>query len=301
MTDAELSFRSQEDYISKYRRVLEYFDAVKIGLTATPALHTTDIFGEPIFKYSYREAVIDGFLIDHEPPVRIETVLSRSGIREQFVVKLRRRLKKLPKEAREQFEAAAGETPEATLQRLLASSPDEIGSWFAARAAVGPILDWQADGGTPRLMPISHHGDEIVSVTRGYGEAQRPQDFLDSFSAFVRDNVNTVAALKLVVQRPRDLTRADLRELRLALDRQGYSEANLNRAWAETKNEEIAASIIGFVRQAALGDLQGRPGPRHLHRCPDAAAQAHEPEGFDQQHRQARLVLGPRGGLGQSL
>jgi hypothetical protein len=32
--DAEVSFRRQEDCISKYRRVLEYFDAVKIGLTA---------------------------------------------------------------------------------------------------------------------------------------------------------------------------------------------------------------------------------------------------------------------------
>jgi type I restriction enzyme, R subunit len=53
---------SQEDYISKYRRVLEYFDAVKIGLTAAPALHTTDIFGDPIYRYSYRDAVIDGFL-----------------------------------------------------------------------------------------------------------------------------------------------------------------------------------------------------------------------------------------------
>jgi type I restriction enzyme R subunit len=473
MTDAELSFRSQEDYISKYRRVLEYFDAVKIGLTATPALHTTDIFGEPIFKYSYREAVIDGFLIDHEPPVRIETALSRAGIefkkdeklelldtktgeidlayapdeirfeveqfnkqvvteeynrvvaeelakhidpalpgktlifaatdahadivvkqiktafaatygdiedaavkkitgsvdrvqklirsfrndanpkiavtvdllttgidvpsitnlvflrrvnsrilyeqmigratrlcpdidkqvfrifdavdlyprlqnltemkpivvnpsisfdqlvkelvatkeashreeiREQFIVKLRRRLKKLPKEAREQFEAAAGEAPEKTLQRLLQGSPHELGAWFATRATIGPILDWQTDGGTPRLMPISHQGDEIVSVTRGYGEGQKPEDFLDGFSTFVRDNLNKVTALKLVVQRPRDMTRADLRELRLALDRQGYSEANLSRAWADTKNEEIAASIIGFVRQAALGD-----------------------------------------------
>ena len=40
MSDAELGFRSQDDYVSKYRRVLEHFDAVKIGLTATPALHT---------------------------------------------------------------------------------------------------------------------------------------------------------------------------------------------------------------------------------------------------------------------
>ena len=80
MSDTELSFRGQDDYISKYRRVLDYFDAVKIGLTATPALHTTDIFGDPIFTYSYRDAVIEGHLIDHEPPIRIETALARSGI-----------------------------------------------------------------------------------------------------------------------------------------------------------------------------------------------------------------------------
>jgi type I restriction enzyme R subunit len=473
MSDAELSFRGQDDYISKYRRVLEYFDAVKIGLTATPALHTTDIFGEPIFRYSYREAVIDGFLIDHEPPIRIETALARAGIgfsegeqveflfpetgeidtatlpdeirfeveqfnrkvitpefnrvvaeelakhidpalpgktlifaatdahadivvsaiktafadaygeiddaavrkitgsvdkvqnlirsfrndanpkiavtvdllttgidvpkivnlvflrrvnsrilyeqmigratrrcdeigkevfrifdavdlyphlqdltdmkpvvvnpsitfeqlvgemtaatdnahceaiREQFIVKLRRRLKKLPDEARERFEAVAGETPEAMLKRLMSGDAPDLAAWLKDRAAIGPILDWQSDGDNPRYIPISHHADEIVAVTRGYGDAEKPQDFLDSFAAFVRDNMNAIAALKLVVQRPRDLTRADLKELRLALDRKGYSEANLRRAWADARNEEIAASIIGFVRQAAIGD-----------------------------------------------
>ena len=40
----------------------------------------------------------------------------------------------------------------------------------------------------------------------------------------------------------------------MALDLKGYSEANLRRAWKDAKNEDIAASIIGFVRQAALGD-----------------------------------------------
>src|SRR5258706_8271300 len=80
MSDTELSFRNQEDYVSKYRRVLEHFDAVKIGLTATPALHTVDIFGRPIFTYSYREAVIDGYLVDHDPPIRIGTALSEGGI-----------------------------------------------------------------------------------------------------------------------------------------------------------------------------------------------------------------------------
>jgi type I restriction enzyme R subunit len=176
------------------------------------------------------------------------------AIREQFIVKLRRRLKKLPDEARERFEAVAGETPEAMLKRLMSGDAPDLAAWLKDRAAIGPILDWQSDGDNPRYIPISHHADEIVAVTRGYGDAEKPQDFLDSFAAFVRDNMNAIAALKLVVQRPRDLTRADLKELRLALDRKGYSEANLRRAWADARNEEIAASIIGFVRQAAIGD-----------------------------------------------
>ena len=80
MGDAELLYRDQRDYQSKYRSVIEYFDAVKIGLTATPALQTTEIFGQPVFKYTYREAVIEGYLVDHDAPHRIETELSQNGI-----------------------------------------------------------------------------------------------------------------------------------------------------------------------------------------------------------------------------
>ncbi|MCA9091503.1 MAG: type I restriction-modification system endonuclease, partial [Planctomycetaceae bacterium] len=80
MSEGELSFRSETDYISKYRRVIDHFDAVRIGLTATPALHTTEIFGPPVFQYTYRQAVIDGWLTDHEPPHRIVTQLAEDGI-----------------------------------------------------------------------------------------------------------------------------------------------------------------------------------------------------------------------------
>ena len=80
-SETELSFRNFEDYISKYRRVIDYFDAVKIGLTATPALHTSQIFGAPIYTYTYRNAVIDGYLVDYEPPIQIKTALSTEGIR----------------------------------------------------------------------------------------------------------------------------------------------------------------------------------------------------------------------------
>ena len=60
--------------------VIEYFDAVRIALTATLALHTTQIFGVPIFKYSYREAVIYGYFIDHDAPHILKTKLSVEGI-----------------------------------------------------------------------------------------------------------------------------------------------------------------------------------------------------------------------------
>lgn len=80
MSDTEILFRNQRDYQSKYRYVVDYFDAVKIALTATPALHTTQIFGEPVYTYTYSEAVLDGYLVDHDAPHLISTELSREGI-----------------------------------------------------------------------------------------------------------------------------------------------------------------------------------------------------------------------------
>ncbi len=80
MGEDEILYRDQMDYQSKYRSVVEYFDAVKIALTATPALQTTEIFGQPVFKYTYREAVIEGYLVDHDVPHRLLTKLNTEGI-----------------------------------------------------------------------------------------------------------------------------------------------------------------------------------------------------------------------------
>ncbi|WP_318454126.1 type I restriction-modification system endonuclease [Photobacterium leiognathi] len=83
-TEGEEKFRNLQDFISSYRRIIDHFDAVKIALTATPALHTINIFGgerkEPVYRYSYRKAVIDGFLCDQEPPIKIITKLSQDGV-----------------------------------------------------------------------------------------------------------------------------------------------------------------------------------------------------------------------------
>ncbi len=80
MNEDDFGIRNEDDYVAQYRKVLDYFDAFKIGMTATPALHTTEIFGESVYNYSYRRAVIDGNLVDHEPPFNIKTYLNTEGI-----------------------------------------------------------------------------------------------------------------------------------------------------------------------------------------------------------------------------
>jgi type I site-specific restriction endonuclease len=40
-----------------WRSTLDHFDAIKIGLTATPASHTTAYFSHKVFEYPYEQAV----------------------------------------------------------------------------------------------------------------------------------------------------------------------------------------------------------------------------------------------------
>jgi type I restriction enzyme R subunit len=108
--------------------------------------------------------------------------------------------------------------------------------------------------GSERYPLISDHKDELMVREQSYGEYNKPEDYLDSFNAFIRDQINQSAALSVVVNRPRDLTREQLKEVRLLLDQNGFSEAALKTAWRNQSNQEIAASIIGYIRQAALGE-----------------------------------------------
>jgi type I restriction enzyme R subunit len=89
---------------------------------------------------------------------------------------------------------------------------------------------------------------------QSYGEHDKPQDYLESFQDFIHNQLNQSAALSVVVTRPKDLTRENLREVRVLLDKNGFSEATLKAAWRDQTNQEIAASIIGFIRQAAIGE-----------------------------------------------
>lgn len=497
MTEGELALRDEAQYLSTYRRALDYFDAVKVGLTATPARHTTEIFGRPIYTYSYREAVADDWLIDYEPPIRYQTLLSQHGIHfdrgqqveainmstgeiesaelddelhfelesfnrrvinedfnrviceqlaqeldpmgeekalifcatdahadmvkrllgdafkdvygeqynqaavekitgasdkvsqlirryknerfpsiaitvdllttgidvpsichlvfmrrvrsrilyEQMIGRATRRCDEIGKtvfkiydpvdlyaalqavntmqplvkdprialdqlldelnnpaaydatgsapdrchahdvldqlnqklmrilrnaahkaekhpELRERLDAMQqqwGVAPE-NLHRHLRQLSEENGPQAAAdfirnnTRLLFQLTEVQQLLGTAYMPVISQHVDEIRERAQSWGQYTKPEDYLDSFSQFVRLQINQSAAVATVVNRPRDLSREQLKEVRLLLDGAGYSEANLKAAWRKQSNQDIAAGIIAYIRQAALGE-----------------------------------------------
>lgn len=469
MSEDELEFRDQNDYVSQYRRVLDYFDAVRVGLTATPALHTVEIFGEPIYTYSYRSAVMEGYLVDHDPPYQFKTELSKAGITfekdeevkifdsktneirleqmadtvtfevEQFNKKVitepfnRAVLTKLveyidpnAKEKtlifaatddhadmvvrllKEAFQAQGDEVEDDAIMKITGSiyNPLEaikrfknerlpnivvtvdllttgidvpkISNLVFLRRVQSRILYDQMLGRATRLCPeigkdhftiydavgiyeklkkytdmkpvvpqprftlrelakdfisansvreanffreqllgkvqrkkqqltdehhqkfqalnqgkkvdewiqelktmtpeeasqkqelfafleecrppkadryISEKEDNVTEITRGYGEGiEKPEDYLNGFERFIKENINEIPALFVVCNRPSDLTRKDLRQLLEVLELKGYNEKALCVAWKNAKKQNITADIISFIRRFAIGD-----------------------------------------------
>lgn len=481
MTDEELLYTDQKDYQSKYRAVIDYFDAVKIALTATPALQTTQIFGEPVFKYTYREAVIEGYLVDHDAPHELKTKLGTEGIHYksgdtvtmydpvtgditnsellddetldfdldsfnkqvitegfnravlteiakdidpeapemqgktliyavddqhadlivkilkeiyseqgvdtdsimkitgsigggnpkkiqeaikrfknerfpsivvtvdllttgidvpsitnlvflrrvksrilfeqmlgratrlcpeihkrvfqiydpvgvydslapitsmkpvvanpsqtmtqvldhmkttddekeveydvgQVIAKLQRRKKRIDKKTVDQFtDMTGGKTPDQVICEVEHAAPAEAKKRLMAYyQAIKYMQETRIAGENP--VVISKEGDEVISHTRGYGkEDQRPEDYLEAFSTYIKTNLNEIAALNIVCTKPSDLTRKDLKSLMLTLDREGYTTQQLNTAISQMTNEEMTADIISLIRRYALG------------------------------------------------
>ncbi len=65
--------------LSTWRKTLDHFDAIKIGLTATPAAHTKAYFKDVVFRYEYNQAVQDGYLVDYDV-VTIKSDVRMNGV-----------------------------------------------------------------------------------------------------------------------------------------------------------------------------------------------------------------------------
>ncbi len=62
-----------------WRKTLDHFDAIKIGLTATPAQHTMAYFESLIYRYDYERAVREGYLVDYDA-VRLKSDVRMNGV-----------------------------------------------------------------------------------------------------------------------------------------------------------------------------------------------------------------------------
>src|SRR5690606_8048594 len=127
---------------------------------------------------------------------------------DQLVAKLQRKKKRFKGQELEMFQAAAQMSPDELADQLRKQSPSEAVEYFKQNELVLKVLT--STGPSPGLY-LSDVADEVVSVTKGYGAAKRPEDYLDSFAKYVNDNINTLPALTVVAQRPRDLTRTQLK------------------------------------------------------------------------------------------
>ncbi len=138
---------------------------------------------------------------------------------DEFMAKLQRKKRALKDDVAERFQTAAGMDTRELVQLLKKASGPEAQAYFKAQPALASFLDRTTAQGEYKTV-ISERVDHVREVRRGYGKDgnRRPGDFLDSFRDFIQNNLNKVPALLVVTQRPRDLTRDDLRKLKLALD-----------------------------------------------------------------------------------
>jgi len=184
---------------------------------------------------------------------RATTDEDRAFVRDQIVVKLRQRVKYIDEERRTALELVLGPLEELA-DKLKGAPPAETIALFHQHPSLAAVLDAANPAKKGDGLFISEHEDELIDVRDQFGDKASPADYIHSFETFVRENMNAVPAMIAATQRPRELTRKELKELALLLDGKGFSEASLRRAYGSARNADIAAHIIGFVRQAALGD-----------------------------------------------
>jgi len=172
---------------------------------------------------------------------------------DMIIAKIQRKKRNISEEALNQFVyLCGGLDPTQFIEKISSMNTLEAKEHILKNAQLFNILN---EGGLPsdRLMVVSEKPDQLLTHTRGYGRGRTPHDYLDEFGTFVKNNIDTIAALQVVCTRPRDLTREGLKSLKYELDRHHFTEKQLNTAWNELKNEDIAADIISYIRSYALG------------------------------------------------
>jgi len=193
LSEAEMLFRDQNDFISKYKKVIEYFDAVRIALTATPALHTKLIFGNPVYTYSYRDAVIDGYLVDYDAPHIIKTELNQHGIHHKKGESLAR-YNPVTKELLnpEELEDELDFDVEDFNRNVITPSFNK-----AALSEISKHIDPESEEKTIIFAVNDRHADEIVKQLREiYKDQEIPANAIEKITCAIGDRTRVQNAIK---------------------------------------------------------------------------------------------------------
>ncbi|MGQ0645894.1 MAG: DEAD/DEAH box helicase family protein, partial [Elusimicrobiota bacterium] len=155
--------------IGVWREVLNHFDAVKIGLTATPAAHTVAIFGSPIFRYGVEQAIRDGYLVDYEPAA-IKSDVRMNGIFLRPGEVIGRVDTETGKEALDEVEDERGFNAEEIERRI--TSPESNGKIIQEIAKYAYAHE-EKTGHFPKMLifavndlPHTSHADQLVRTCR---------------------------------------------------------------------------------------------------------------------------------------
>jgi len=175
-------------------------------------------------------------------------------IHEQLLAKLHRVTAQLSQDAQAAFEELTGQSVEEVLEALRSGTTAAAKDWVEANTAALGWLDRPSERADEDRIPIDPGTGEYRQTIQALPDGKDPGDYLESFEAYLKDNPNEIPALLVVTQRPRDLTRQQLRALTLHLEGAGFKEAALRAAWAKKTNQDLAATIIGHIRKHALGD-----------------------------------------------
>jgi type I restriction enzyme R subunit len=108
----------------------------------------------------------------------------------------------------------------------------------------------------PRARKIFIKGYEVVDevssevmIRRG-ADYQKPEDYLDAFARFVRENPEQIEAIRILLERPRSWKPEVLSELRKKLRLNHFDESDLQKAHKLVYNKALA-DIISMVKHAA--------------------------------------------------
>lgn len=103
-----------------------------------------------------------------------------------------------------------------------------------------------------RTFLVGYEVDDVVESYRinRYGSFERPEDYLESFSKFIKENVDHLTAIKILLDRPKQWNPAVLDELRQILKENRYDEKTLSEAHKVVYRKALV-DIISMVKHAA--------------------------------------------------